>query len=82
MPLTQFISLPMLFLSGIFFPVDTGPRFIQPIVRAMPLTYLGDAIRQTTVQATALNPLLVDAAVLAGWLVVSFALSVRLFRWE
>ena len=82
MPLVQFIALPMLFLSGIFFPVDAGPRFIAPIVRAMPLTYLGDAIRQSTVQATALNPLWVDALVLAAWLAVSFVLSVRLFRWE
>ncbi len=82
MPLVQFIALPMLFLSGIFFPVDSGPRFLAPIIRAMPLTYLGDAIRQSTVHATALNPLWVDALVLTGWLVVSFALSVRLFRWE
>jgi ABC-2 type transport system permease protein len=82
MPLVQFIALPMLFLSGIFFPIDSGPRFLEPIIRAMPLTYLGDAIRQSTVHATALNPLWVDAVVLTGWLVVSFALSVRLFRWE
>ena len=82
MPLVQFIALPMLFLSGIFFPVDAGPGFLQPLVRAMPLTYLGDALRQSTVNATALNPLWVDALVLAGWLVFSFLLSVRLFRWE
>ena len=82
MPLVQFIALPMLFLSGIFFPVDAGPRFLEPIIRAMPLTYLGDAIRQSTVNATALNPLWVDAVVLTGWLAVSFLLSVRLFRWE
>jgi ABC-2 type transport system permease protein len=82
MPLVQFIALPMLFLSGIFFPVDAGPAFLGPIVRAMPLTYLGDALRQSTVQATQLVPLWVDAAVLAGWLVVAFTASVRLFRWE
>jgi ABC-2 type transport system permease protein len=82
MPLVQFIALPMLFLSGIFFEVDAGPAFLQPITRIMPLTYLGDAIRQSTVHVTALNPLWVDAAVLTGWLAVSFVLSVRLFRWE
>jgi ABC-2 type transport system permease protein len=82
MPLVQFISLPMLFLSGIFFQVNSGPAFIQPITRIMPLTYLGDALRQATVQATAVNPLWVDAAVLAGWLAVSMVASVRLFRWE
>ncbi|HLZ72635.1 MAG TPA: ABC transporter permease [Dehalococcoidia bacterium] len=82
MPLVQFIALPMLFLSGIFFEIDAGPAFLQPVARALPLTYLGDALRQSTVHVAALNPLWVDAAVLAGWLVASFAVSVRLFRWE
>ncbi|HZU76267.1 MAG TPA: ABC transporter permease [Dehalococcoidia bacterium] len=82
MPLVQFIALPMLFLSGIFFPVDAGPAFLHPLTAVMPLTYLADALRQATVQATAVSPLWVDGAVLAGWLAVSFALSVRLFRWE
>ncbi len=82
MPLVQFIALPMLFLSGIFFEIDAGPAFLQPVARIMPLTYLGDALRQSTVHVTALNPLWVDAVVLAGWLAVSFAASVRLFRWE
>jgi ABC-2 type transport system permease protein len=82
MPLVQFIALPMLFLSGIFFSVDAGPAFLEPVIRAMPLTYLADAVRQTTVRAPAVSPLWLDAVVLAGWLVVSFAVSVRIFRWE
>ena len=82
MPLVQFIALPMLFLSGIFFEVDQSPRFLEPITRALPLTYLADALRQATVHATALNPLWLDAAVLAAWLAVGLAVSIRLFRWE
>ena len=82
MPIVQFIALPMLFLSGIFFPVDAGPAFLQAIVRLMPLTYLADAVRQSTVNAAAVVSLWTDAAILGGWLVASFALSVRFFRWE
>lgn len=82
MPIVQFIALPMLFLSGIFFPIDAGPTILGPIVRAMPLTYLADAVRQTTVHTAALTSLWVDALVLLGWLVVTFAISVRIFRWE
>jgi len=33
----------MLFLSGIFFTVEAMPDFMQPVVKAMPLSYLGDA---------------------------------------
>ena len=82
MPIIQLIQFPMLFLSGIFFPIDFMPDFIRPVIQAMPLTYLGDAFRQVMVQATPLHPLWLDATVLAGWLVVSMALSIRFFRWE
>ncbi|MEW6034598.1 MAG: ABC transporter permease [Chloroflexota bacterium] len=82
MPIIQLIQFPMLFLSGIFFPVDFMPDFMRPIVAAMPLTYLGDAFRQTMVNATPLHPLTVDVAVLTAWLVVSMLLAVRLFRWD
>jgi ABC-2 type transport system permease protein len=48
----------------------------------MPLTYLGDALRQVMVSASALHPLHLDAAVLGGWLIICIAISVRFFRWE
>lgn len=82
MPIIQLVQFPMLFLSGIFFPVDIMPAFMRPIVNAMPLTYLGDAFRQVMVNGTPLYPLALDLAVLAGWLVVSTILAIKLFRWE
>jgi len=82
MPIVQLIQFPMLFLSGIFFPVEFMPDFMRPIVTAMPLTYLGDALRQVMVNATPLYSLTTDIVVLAAWLVVSAVLAVRLFRWE
>ena len=81
-PIIQLVQFPMLFLSGIFFPIDVMPAFIRPIVSALPLTYLGDAFRQVMVQGTPAYPLYVDVAVLAGWLVVCMVLAIRFFRWE
>jgi len=82
MPLIQIIQFPMLFLSGIFFPIEFMPDFMRPVLAAIPLTYLGDAFRQVMVEATPLYPLWVDIAVLGGWLVVSMILAIKLFRWE
>ena len=82
MPIIQLIQFPMLFLSGVFFPVDFMPGFMRPIVNALPLTYLGDALRQVMVEATPLHSMVVNIAVLAGWLVVSMVLAIRFFRWE
>ncbi|MBC7098607.1 ABC transporter permease [Candidatus Bipolaricaulota bacterium] len=78
----QAVNFPMMFLSGIFWPVEWMPGFLRPVVWALPLTYLGDALRQTMVQATPLVPLWLDLVVLGGWLAVLAILAVRFFRWE
>ena len=80
--ISQLINFPMMFLSGLFFPVDFMPAWIRPVVAALPLTYLADALRQIMVGATPVYSLGVDFAVLAAWLVVSALLAVRFFRWE
>jgi ABC-2 type transport system permease protein len=82
MPIIQLIQFPMLFLSGIFFPIDFMPNFMRPIVTIMPVTYLGDALRQTMVDAAPLHSMTINVAVLAGWLVVCMILAIRFFRWE
>ena len=78
----QIVQMPMMFLSGIFFSFDFLPGFLQTVARFMPLTYLGDAMRQVMVNGTQVAPLGVDLAVLTGWLVVCLAIAARSFRWE
>ena len=80
--ITQVVQFPMMFLSGVFFPIEAMPQFLQSIARLIPLTYLADALRQVMVGGTAFAPLWVCAAVLLGWLVVCFAIASRKFRWQ
>ena len=80
--ITQLLNFPMMFLSGVFFPVDFVPAWLRPVVAVMPLTYLADALRQIMVGATPAYNIWVDLAVLAGWLVVCGVLAVRFFKWE
>jgi ABC-2 type transport system permease protein len=82
MPIINLVQFPMLFLSGIFFPVEFFPDFMRPIVDAIPLTYLGDGFRQVMVEATPLHSLGFDVAILSGWLLVTMVLAIRFFRWE
>ena len=79
---TQVVQLPMLFLSGIFFPIATMGEFLQTIARLMPLTYLADALRQVMVDGIPFATLGVCVAVLLGWLVGCFAIAARYFRWQ
>ena len=78
----QVVQMPLMFLSGIFFPFDFMPEFLRNFARLLPLTYLGDALRQVMVNGTQIAPIGVDLAILAGWLVVCLAIAARSFRWE
>jgi ABC-2 type transport system permease protein len=80
--LASVVQFPLMFLSGIFFPISFMPGWLQPIAAFLPLTYLGDALRQVMVGGSAYAPLYVDVLVLGGWLVVCFLLSARFFRWQ
>jgi len=80
--LASVVQFPLMFLSGIFFPIAFMPQWLQPVAALLPLTYLGDALRQTMVGGAAYAPLYVDVLVLAGWLIVTFLISARYFRWQ
>ena len=80
--LTSVVQFPLMFLSGIFFPISFMPDWLQPVAAVMPLTYLGDALRQTMVGGSAYAPLPIDALVLGIWLGACFLLSARFFRWQ
>jgi ABC-2 type transport system permease protein len=80
--ITQVLNFPMMFLSGIFFPIDLIPAWIRPVVAILPLTYLADALRQIMVGATPAYSLPLDFGILLGWLLVCGLLAVRFFKWE
>ncbi len=78
----QVIQFPMMFLSGVFFPLEIMPSVLRPVAAILPLTYLGDALRQVMVGGSAYAPLPLDLGILAVWLVVCLGISARFFRWE
>jgi ABC-2 type transport system permease protein len=80
--MTSIVQFPLMFLSGIFFSLEAMPDWLRGIATFMPLTYLGDALRQTMVGGTPFQPLAIDALVLGGWLVVCLGIAARFFRWQ
>ena len=80
--ITSAVNFPMMFLSGIFFPLAALPAFLAPAVRALPLTYLGDALHQVMTGGTPTFPLWIDLVVMVAWILVCSLLAVRLFKWE
>jgi ABC-type multidrug transport system permease subunit len=80
--LMNVVMLPMWIFSGVFFSSSRFPDAVQPLIRALPLTAVIDALRGTMLRGAGIGELLPQLAVIAAWLVVSFVLAVRLFRWR
>lgn len=81
-PLSNLIAFPLMFLSGVFFPTFLMPEWLQSIVQYLPLTPIVDGIRLITTENASLLSLGSELAIIAGWIVVIYALAFKLFRWE
>jgi ABC-2 type transport system permease protein len=78
----NFIMMPMWILSGTFFAYTKFPEIMHPILRALPLTALIDALRAIVNDGAALSSLGLELAVLTAWGAVAFMLALRWFRWQ
>ncbi len=76
------IMMPMWILSGVFFSAQRFPDVIQPVIKALPLTAVIDALRANMLQGASLSQVSPQIGVLAGWLVICFAAALKLFRWR
>jgi len=74
--------VPMWILSGVFFSSQRFPDLVQPVIKALPLTAVIDALRANMLQGSGFAQMAPQAAVLGAWLVVCFGLALRLFRWR
>jgi ABC-2 type transport system permease protein len=76
------VMVPMWIFSGIFFSTERFPAAMQPLVQALPLTALNDALRGVMLEGAGLAALLPELALLAAWGAVSFVVALKVFRWQ
>jgi ABC-2 type transport system permease protein len=76
------ITFPMMFLSGVFFPLAILPAFLAVVAKCLPLYYLGDALRKVMIQGKSLANVWLDILVVAATGIICFIAAVKLFRWE
>lgn len=81
-PITNLVSMPMMFLSGVFFPLDALPEVVTSVTQFLPLTYLADAIRAVVTDGAGIAEIRSELAGLAVWTAIVFAAATRVFRWE
>lgn len=78
----NFVQLPMWLVSGSFFAYSRFPEWLHPFIKALPLTALNDSVRGIVNEGRSLSSFLVAMTVLALWGALSFALALRVFRWQ
>jgi ABC-2 type transport system permease protein len=81
-PIANLITLPQFLLAGTFFSIDNFPSWLQPISRALPLTYLNDALRKIAFDGATILTLPKEMLILAAWGVVVYAFAIKFFKWE
>jgi ABC-type polysaccharide/polyol phosphate export permease len=74
--------LPMWVFSGVFFSATNFPAGMQPFIQALPLTAAVDALRATMLEGASLAQLAPDLGILAAWMVGSFTIALKIFRWQ
>lgn len=74
--------LPMWLLGGAFFSYERFPEVALPVIRALPLTALNDALREIMNYGGGITDVWPQLAILTAWGVVSFAIALRWFRWQ
>lgn len=72
----------MMFLSGTFWPREFIPEALQPVIGALPLTPLVEALRGVSTQGDTLAMHTSGMLYLLAWAVVSLFVAARRFRWE
>ena len=78
----QLVTLPQMFLAGVFFSRDAVPAFLRPVANVLPLTFLNDALRQVSTAGASLGDVGGSLVGMAIWTVALFIIAFRFFKLE
>jgi len=81
-PICMIVFFMLLFLGGIFFPLNVMPDFLSVIAKVLPSTHLNDALRLVIIEGASLGSVWLELLVVGAWFIVSLGLSIKFFRWE
>ena len=68
--------------SGVFFAATNFPAAVQPVIQALPLTAVVDAMRTNMLQGGGFDAVAGEMGIIALWLVLAFTIALRIFRWR
>ena len=80
--LINFVVMPMMVLSGIFFSYYNFPEWSIPVIQKLPLTMLTDGIRSIFNEGAGYSEVALPLLILTATGVVFFGAGLRIFKWH
>ena len=74
------LMFPMMFLSGVFFPIQQMPQIMQDIAHLLPLTYAATAMRKVMVLGAGVDSVTTEITILFAFGVIMLAVAVPMFK--
>ena len=74
------LMFPMMFLSGVFFPLQQMPWYMQGIAHFLPLTYATTALRKVMVLGADIPAVGTEILILVGFGIVLLLIAVPMFK--
>ena len=81
-PICMTVFFLLMFLGGLFFPINIMPDFLKTIANALPATNLNDAMRMIMLQGAAIGDVWKELLIVVGWTIGCLVLAIKFFRWE
>lgn len=81
-PLSNLVSFPMMFLSGVFFPSFMFPDWLKTISQFVPMTPVVEGFRMIMSERVGFMTVLPQFGLVAMWTVIIYVAAIKLFRWE
>jgi len=82
MAVGNIVIFPQIFLSGVFYPIESMPELIQPIAKILPLSFVSTAMREIANNGSSLLAITPSLIGIAVWFFIAFILATRLFVWK
>lgn len=82
MAIGNIVIFPQIVLSGVFYPIDAMPGFVQPLAQVLPLTFVVSGLRDIAVAGETLVQIVPSLVGMTIWFVIGFALATRMFVWK
>lgn len=80
--MSNFVVLPMAFLSGSFFDISAAPAWLRDVSKVLPLRWMNDGMLDVLARGQGVSAVLAPVAVLLGFAAVITLIATRIFSWD